>query len=85
MHPVHQRGRVFAWEIASRPVPGVRTFTETTPSLEDFWRSIILLGRNVASYKFAPARLCWSSPTRTTRRSRLTSWLSRSLAIYAST
>jgi len=31
----------------------VRTFTETTPSLEDFWRSIILLGRNVASYKFA--------------------------------
>ena len=29
------------------------TFTETTPSLEDFWRSIILLGRNVASYKFA--------------------------------
>ena len=31
----------------------MRTFTETTPSLEDFWRSIILLGRNVASYKFA--------------------------------
>jgi hypothetical protein len=56
MHPVHQRGRVFAWEIASRPVPGVRTFTETTPSLEDFWRSIILLGRNVASYKFAPGK-----------------------------
>jgi hypothetical protein len=23
------------------------------PWLEDFWRSIILLGRNVASYKFA--------------------------------
>ena len=32
---------------------GVRAFTETTPSLEDFWRSIILFGRNVASYKFA--------------------------------
>jgi hypothetical protein len=30
----------------------VRTFTETTPSLEHFGRSIILLGRNVAPYKF---------------------------------
>lgn len=29
------------------------TFTETTPTLENFWRSIILFGRNVASYKFA--------------------------------
>ena len=28
-------------------------FTETTPTLENFWRSIILFGRNVASYKFA--------------------------------
>jgi hypothetical protein len=31
----------------------VTTFTETTPTLENFWRSIILFGRNVASYKFA--------------------------------
>ena len=29
------------------------SFTETTPTLENFWRSIILFGRNVASYKFA--------------------------------
>ena len=28
-------------------------FTETTPTLESFWWSIILFGRNVASYKFA--------------------------------
>ena len=32
---------------------GVRPFAETAPGLEDFWRSIILFGRNVASYKFA--------------------------------
>lgn len=32
---------------------GVTTFTETTPSLENFWLAIILLGRNVVSYKFA--------------------------------
>jgi hypothetical protein len=31
----------------------VRTFTQTAPAAEDYWRSIILLGRNVASYKFA--------------------------------
>ena len=31
----------------------VRAFAETAPGLEDFWRSIILFGRNVASYKFA--------------------------------
>jgi hypothetical protein len=31
----------------------VTTFTETTPTLENYWRSIILFGRNVASYKFA--------------------------------
>ena len=29
------------------------SFTETTPTLENFWRSVILFGRNVASYKFA--------------------------------
>ena len=29
------------------------SFTETTPTLENFWRSIILFGRNVTSYKFA--------------------------------
>jgi hypothetical protein len=31
----------------------VTSFTETTPTLENFWRSIILFGQNVASYKFA--------------------------------
>ncbi len=28
-------------------------FQESTPTLESYWRSIILFGRNVASYKFA--------------------------------
>jgi hypothetical protein len=28
-------------------------FTECQPTLENYWRSIILFGRNVASYKFA--------------------------------
>lgn len=28
-------------------------FEETAPSLDSYWRAIILFGRNVASYKFA--------------------------------
>ena len=28
-------------------------FTEVQPTLENYWRTIILFGRNVASYKFA--------------------------------
>lgn len=31
-------------------------FTDTAPDLETYWRSIILFGRNVASYKFALAK-----------------------------
>jgi 5-methylcytosine-specific restriction endonuclease McrA len=31
----------------------VTHFTEVQPTLENYWRSIILFGRNVASYKFA--------------------------------
>jgi hypothetical protein len=31
----------------------IPTFIETTPKTETLWRSIILFGRNVASYKFA--------------------------------
>lgn len=31
----------------------VEMFQEEKPSLESYWRSIILFGRNVASYKFA--------------------------------
>jgi hypothetical protein len=29
------------------------TFTQVQPSLESYWRAVILFGRNVASYKFA--------------------------------
>jgi hypothetical protein len=32
------------------------TFTEVQPSLENYWRAIILFGRNVASYKFGLAK-----------------------------
>ena len=32
------------------------SFILKTPKLEDYWRSIILFGRNVASYKFALAK-----------------------------
>jgi hypothetical protein len=28
-------------------------FTHVNPSLENYWRAIVLFGRNVASYKFA--------------------------------
>jgi 5-methylcytosine-specific restriction endonuclease McrA len=31
----------------------VTTFAEVHPSLDNYWRAIILFGRNVASYKFA--------------------------------
>ena len=31
----------------------VTHFTEVQPTLENYWRSVILFGRNVASYKFA--------------------------------
>jgi len=31
-------------------------FISKDPSLEDYWRGIILYGRNVASYKFALAK-----------------------------
>lgn len=34
----------------------VEEFKEQYPSLESYWRSIILIGRNVASYKFALAK-----------------------------
>ena len=32
-----------------------KNFVSVDPSLEDYWRSIILFGRNTASYKFALA------------------------------
>jgi len=35
---------------------GSESFISGEPSLEDYWRGIILFGRNVASYKFALAK-----------------------------
>jgi hypothetical protein len=32
-------------------------FIDTQPTREDYWRSIILFGWNVASYKFALAKI----------------------------
>jgi len=34
----------------------VGLFEEEHPSLENYWRSLVLFGRNVASYKFALAK-----------------------------
>jgi hypothetical protein len=31
-------------------------FSPRNPTLEDYWRGIMLLGRNVASYKFAQTK-----------------------------
>ena len=31
-------------------------FLEVSPSREDYWRSVVLFGLNVASYKFALAK-----------------------------
>jgi len=31
----------------------MQTFLESKPQTESIWRSVILFGRNVASYKFA--------------------------------
>lgn len=36
--------------------PASTTFYEITPTLENYWRAVILFGRNTASYKFALAR-----------------------------
>jgi len=38
--------------IAIMRVSSMTLFTEVQPTLENYWRSIILFGRNVASYKF---------------------------------
>ena len=35
---------------------GIELFKEEHPSIESYWRSINLFGRNVASYKFALAK-----------------------------
>jgi hypothetical protein len=43
---------------------GVSLFVQEYPSLESYWRSVILFGQNVASYKFALAKsLLEVSPT----------------------
>ena len=42
------------------------TFIDRNSSLETYWRSIILLGRNVASYKFALAKSLLELPTQNT-------------------
>ena len=54
------RARGPSQEFQSRPLglsAWVMTdFTDTSPNLETYWRSIVLFGRNVASYKFALAK-----------------------------
>lgn len=40
-------------------------FVDVEPTLENYWRAIILFGKNTASYKFALAK---SEPSRDCRR-----------------
>ncbi|HAM22207.1 MAG TPA: HNH endonuclease, partial [Actinobacteria bacterium] len=35
------------------PRTAIEQFTDERPSLDSYWRALILFGRNVASYKFA--------------------------------
>jgi hypothetical protein len=37
-------------------------FLEVQPSIENYWRALILFGRNVASYKFALGRIASWDP-----------------------
>ena len=41
-------------------------FIDHNPSLETYWRSIILLGKNVASYKFSLAKTLLEIPKQKT-------------------
>ena len=41
-------------------------FIDHNPSLETYWRSIILLGKNVASYKFSLAKTLLEIPKKKT-------------------
>lgn len=52
-HPPSDRGCGLRGRTQARPMTS-SFFTETMPILENYWRAII--GRNVASYKFALAR-----------------------------
>jgi hypothetical protein len=42
--------------VMREPVKEVQRFIDSTPTLENYWRAIILFGRNLASYKFALAK-----------------------------
>jgi hypothetical protein len=44
----------------SSPADSVIEFVHSQPSLEDYWRGVILFGRSVASYKFALGSPSWS-------------------------
>ena len=43
-------------KLASPYADAMIEFYEVTPTLDNYWRSIVLFGRNVASYKFALAK-----------------------------
>ena len=56
----------------------ITLFQETHPSLESYWRSVILFGRNVASYKFALAKsLLEIAPTGQFPIIQASSWIAR--------
>src|SRR5215813_9905519 len=51
-----QRRSSMLLPVRSRVMISTMPFVSTNPNRHDYWRSIILFGRNVASYKFALAK-----------------------------
>lgn len=49
-------GRIRKAAEMTEPIKEAQRFVDSTPTLENYWRAIILFGRNVASYKFALAK-----------------------------
>ena len=47
---------LFLFILGAGMADNITLFQEAQPSLESYWRSVILFGRNVASYKFALAK-----------------------------
>ena len=62
----------------------IAKFQEEHPSLESYWRSIVLFGNNVASYKFALAKPCLKSHLRENLPSAWKNWPPRTRSICAS-
>ncbi len=63
----------------------IQIFQEEYPSLESYWRSIILFGKNVASYKFALSKSLLELASLEQNIISLEIWQNLLLGIYANT